>query len=297
MAPDIIAAIPRGPYVVRVVFADGEVRDVDMRARSRRPRLPALRDADEFTKVFVDPETHTIAWPNGSGPRPGRDLRPEPRAGQWTRAQGDGSQACRLRTPMPVDVLTEIEIARPRPEVAAYAADSATRRRGTRTSSRSSGRRSRRSRAARASRSSRVPRAAARLHLRDRRAGPRREAGDAHERGAVSHGDDLHVGGRGPGRHAHDAAQPRRAGFKRVAAPLMALSDAAREREGPREAQADSRASSTRLKGVSKAARRQWLKPASRNTSASRASPAWAPSAWPPFSEIAWAVHSTVEAE
>ena len=56
------------------------------------------------------------------------------------------------------------------------------------------------------------------------------------------------------------------------------------------------RASRTRLKGVS-AARRQWPKPASANTSASRASPAWAPSAWPPFSEIAWAVHSTVEAE
>jgi hypothetical protein len=63
MAPDIVAAIPRGAYVVRVVFADGEVRDVDMEPVLDGPVFEPLR---EFAKVYVDPETHTIAWPTGA---------------------------------------------------------------------------------------------------------------------------------------------------------------------------------------------------------------------------------------
>jgi two-component system OmpR family sensor kinase len=56
------------------------------------------------------------------------------------------------------------------------------------------------------------------------------------------------------------------------------------------------RASSTRLNGLS-AARRQWPKPASANTAASRCSPACAPSTSSPPSEIAWAQQTVVEAE
>ena len=56
-----------------------------------------------------------------------------------------------------------------------------------------------------------------------------------------------------------------------------------------------SRASRTRLNGVSKV-RRNRVKPALRNTSASLASPACAPSTrWPP-SEIAWAQQMVVDA-
>jgi hypothetical protein len=66
MAPDIIAAIPRAPYVVRVVFADGEVRDVDIEPLLDAPAFQPLRDPDAFGGVFVDPETHTIAWPHGA---------------------------------------------------------------------------------------------------------------------------------------------------------------------------------------------------------------------------------------
>jgi Protein of unknown function (DUF2442) len=66
MAPDIVAAIPRGAYVVRVVFADGEVRDVDMEGILDGPVFEPLRDPREFCKVYVDPETHTIAWPTGA---------------------------------------------------------------------------------------------------------------------------------------------------------------------------------------------------------------------------------------
>jgi hypothetical protein len=45
MAPDIVTAIPRGAHVVRVVFADGEVRHVDPSlepARGRGPKITAL---------------------------------------------------------------------------------------------------------------------------------------------------------------------------------------------------------------------------------------------------------------
>lgn len=66
MAPDVIAAIARDPYVVRVVFADGEVRDVDIEPLLDGPVFEPLRDAREFGKAFVDPETHTLAWPNGA---------------------------------------------------------------------------------------------------------------------------------------------------------------------------------------------------------------------------------------
>jgi hypothetical protein len=66
MAPDIVAAIARGAYVVRVVFADGEVRDVDMEPVLDGPVFAPLRDPEEFAKVYVDPETHTMAWPTGA---------------------------------------------------------------------------------------------------------------------------------------------------------------------------------------------------------------------------------------
>jgi hypothetical protein len=66
IAPGIVAAIPRGAYVVRVVFADGEVRDVDMEPVLDGPVFEPLRDPAEFAKVYVDPETQTIAWPTGA---------------------------------------------------------------------------------------------------------------------------------------------------------------------------------------------------------------------------------------
>jgi hypothetical protein len=66
MAPDVVAAIPRTPYVVRVLFADGEVRDVDIEPILDGPVFQPLRHPEEFAKVFVDPETHTVAWPNGA---------------------------------------------------------------------------------------------------------------------------------------------------------------------------------------------------------------------------------------
>jgi hypothetical protein len=66
MAPDIVTVIPRTPYVVRVVFADGEIRDVDIEPLLDGQVFAPLQDPEEFAKAFVDPETRTLAWPNGA---------------------------------------------------------------------------------------------------------------------------------------------------------------------------------------------------------------------------------------
>ena len=66
MAPEIRAAIPLDPYVVRVVFADGEVRDVDIEPLLSGPVFEPLRDPVTFASVAVDESGDTITWPNGA---------------------------------------------------------------------------------------------------------------------------------------------------------------------------------------------------------------------------------------
>lgn len=71
MVPRVKAAIPLQPYTVRVVFADGEVRDVDMEPLLGGPVFQALRDPDVFASVEVDELGDTIVWSNGA------DIDPE----------------------------------------------------------------------------------------------------------------------------------------------------------------------------------------------------------------------------
>jgi len=66
MAPDVTAAVPLEPYVVRVVFADGEVRDVDIEPLLDGPAFAPLRDTEAFQQVTVDEQTKTVAWPTGA---------------------------------------------------------------------------------------------------------------------------------------------------------------------------------------------------------------------------------------
>ncbi len=65
-APSVKAAIPLDPYVVRIVFADGEVRDVDIEPLLDGPIFQPLRDARAFAQVDVDEYGETIVWPNGA---------------------------------------------------------------------------------------------------------------------------------------------------------------------------------------------------------------------------------------
>lgn len=66
IAPRIVAAIPLMPYTVRVVFADGEIRDVDIEPMLDGPVFGPLRDEATFRAVRVDAETRTISWPTGA---------------------------------------------------------------------------------------------------------------------------------------------------------------------------------------------------------------------------------------
>jgi hypothetical protein len=71
IAPRFKAAIPLQPYVVRVVFADGELRDVDIEPLLSGEVFQPLRERRVFEQVAVDEYGETIVWPNGA------DLDPE----------------------------------------------------------------------------------------------------------------------------------------------------------------------------------------------------------------------------
>lgn len=66
MAPHMVAATPRPGHVVRVMFADGEVRDVDVTPLLDTEVFGPLRDKSVFEQVQVDEELGTIAWPSGA---------------------------------------------------------------------------------------------------------------------------------------------------------------------------------------------------------------------------------------
>jgi len=66
MAPAVVSVVPLEPYVVRVTFADGEIRDVDIEPLLDGPVFAALRDPDEFKRVGVDEQTGAVAWSNGA---------------------------------------------------------------------------------------------------------------------------------------------------------------------------------------------------------------------------------------
>jgi len=90
IAPDVRAAIPLDPYVVRVVFADGEIRDVDIEPLLDGEVFAPLRDPEEFRRVRVDPETRTFCWPNGA------DLDPDVVYGLYEPAR---QPSARVTTP------------------------------------------------------------------------------------------------------------------------------------------------------------------------------------------------------
>jgi hypothetical protein len=82
IAPRVSSAVALDPYVVRVVFADGEVRDVDIEPLLDGPIFSVLRDPVEFEQVDVDEYGETIVWPNGA------DLDPDVLYGAQVPAGG-----------------------------------------------------------------------------------------------------------------------------------------------------------------------------------------------------------------
>ena len=54
------------PYTLRVKFDDGMEREIDFRPVLAGEIYGALQDERLFNQVEIDPEVHTLVWPNGA---------------------------------------------------------------------------------------------------------------------------------------------------------------------------------------------------------------------------------------
>jgi len=55
-----------GPYRLKILFDDGVSRTIDFRPVLCGPIFGTLIDTSRFSEVKIDPETHTLVWPNGA---------------------------------------------------------------------------------------------------------------------------------------------------------------------------------------------------------------------------------------
>ena len=55
-----------GPYTLRVRFDDGCERVIDLKSVLAGELFGPLRDPALFAQVRIDPEVHTVVWPNGA---------------------------------------------------------------------------------------------------------------------------------------------------------------------------------------------------------------------------------------
>lgn len=55
-----------GPYTLKVVFDDGGTQVIDFRPVLAGALYGPLQDIRLFNQVEIDPEIHTLVWPNGA---------------------------------------------------------------------------------------------------------------------------------------------------------------------------------------------------------------------------------------
>ncbi len=55
-----------GPYKLRVAFDDETEQVIDFRPVLEGPMYGPLQDVNLFNQVRIDPEVHTLVWPNGA---------------------------------------------------------------------------------------------------------------------------------------------------------------------------------------------------------------------------------------
>jgi hypothetical protein len=55
-----------GPYRLKILFEDGLKRSIDFRPLLAGRLFGPLRDLSLFNAVSIDPEAHTLVWPNGA---------------------------------------------------------------------------------------------------------------------------------------------------------------------------------------------------------------------------------------
>jgi len=66
MIPRLIFAEHVRDRTIRLRFADGAEGEVDLAAELDGPVFEPLKDDGFFRQFRVDPELHTIVWPNGA---------------------------------------------------------------------------------------------------------------------------------------------------------------------------------------------------------------------------------------
>jgi len=93
-----------GPYVLRIELRDGLSRTIDFRPVLEGELYGPLRDMSLFNAVSVDPEVHTLVWPNGADFDPATlhdwpQVRDElaTRARAWTDPASDQRRAANTR--------------------------------------------------------------------------------------------------------------------------------------------------------------------------------------------------------
>src|ERR671914_785756 len=62
----VVACEVVGPYILRVVFDDETSQVIDFRITLEGQLYGPLRDVTLFNQVRIDPEVHTLVWPNGA---------------------------------------------------------------------------------------------------------------------------------------------------------------------------------------------------------------------------------------
>jgi hypothetical protein len=60
---EIIGARARSDYRLWIRFADGKEGEVDLSSLVGKGVFSRWEDPAEFEKVYIDPETRTVAWP------------------------------------------------------------------------------------------------------------------------------------------------------------------------------------------------------------------------------------------
>jgi hypothetical protein len=62
----VVSFEPVAPYTLRIRFDDDTEQTIDFRSVLIGELYGPLRDLRLFTRVAIDPEAHTLIWPNGA---------------------------------------------------------------------------------------------------------------------------------------------------------------------------------------------------------------------------------------
>jgi len=62
----VTAVEPLGGYRLRLSFDDWSIREIDLGSVLEGEIYGPLRDPAMFAAVLIDPEVHTLVWPNGA---------------------------------------------------------------------------------------------------------------------------------------------------------------------------------------------------------------------------------------